>query len=166
MKWRLIKLRGIYAAETGKSADRERRSLGTNVRAVAVPMLADLNAGRDVDPARIWRKRVYFIQCNGPGGPIKIGIAADPKKRLLAIASAMPFPVRLLKSAPGTEADERAVHRIFRESRLVGEWFRETQELLAYIKLIVGNSAPWHMGTPRPGTKSEGPAILASIPLE
>jgi hypothetical protein len=65
---------------------------------------------------------VYFIQAVN-GGPIKIGTAIDPKKRLASLQLSCPFRLKILATRPGGERLERSLHRRFAAYRLHGEWF-------------------------------------------
>lgn len=75
---------------------------------------------------------VYFIQMGGDG-PIKIGWAYDPRKRLMDLQCASPFDLHMLFMAPGDAIEEGLLHGRFARGRLRGEWFRPTPELLALI---------------------------------
>lgn len=76
---------------------------------------------------RDWRW-VYFIQAKP--GPIKIGLARDIGRRLGALQTASPFPLELLARVHGGRPLEQALHEHFAASRLHGEWFDATAELL------------------------------------
>lgn len=52
---------------------------------------------------------VYFIQAV-EGGPIKIGFAQDPQKRLAEIQRMSPVPLQVLKVIPGDRNLEGAIH--------------------------------------------------------
>jgi hypothetical protein len=65
---------------------------------------------------------VYFIQA-GQSGPIKIGIAIDVRKRLLALGCGSPEKLFLRATIPGGQKLERRLHRALRDHRLEGEWF-------------------------------------------
>jgi hypothetical protein len=74
---------------------------------------------------------IYFAQA-GEGGPIKIGVSSrDTMERVRSIDSGSPEPVRLLGVMAGLWAEERELHRRFRQVR--GEWFEPTEDLLAYV---------------------------------
>lgn len=77
-------------------------------------------------------KMIYFIQAND-GGPIKVGYAVDPQKRLTEIQRMSPVPLRILATINGYRKDEALLHRRFASLRLHGEWFRPSQELLDII---------------------------------
>lgn len=73
---------------------------------------------------------VYFIQA-GDNGPIKIGVATDPRRRLINMRTAHPDVLSLLAVMPGDATLESAMHRRFAGQRIRGEWFAPTAELLA-----------------------------------
>jgi hypothetical protein len=75
---------------------------------------------------------VYFIQAED-GGPIKIGLAGDPTKRLSELQRTSPQRLRILATEPGSASHERELHERFAEHRLHGEWFAPCPELLALI---------------------------------
>lgn len=76
---------------------------------------------------------VYFIQ-SIDGGPVKIGVATDPKRRLVALQNSCPVRLQVLCIMLGGYEMERGLHRLFSAGRLHGEWFSEdTPGLLEYI---------------------------------
>ena len=77
---------------------------------------------------------VYFI--GGELGAIKIGLAGDVSKRLATIQSNSPISVRVMASIAGGRDLEMAYHKRFAASRLHGEWFERTPELLAEIERL------------------------------
>lgn len=78
--------------------------------------------------------QIYFI--GGEAGPIKIGIAYDPSKRLTTLQNMSPEKLAILATAPGTLKDERIYHVRFAEHRLHGEWFERVPAVLAEIDRI------------------------------
>jgi hypothetical protein len=74
---------------------------------------------------------IYFI--GGRTGPIKIGFTTQVQKRLQRLSSNSPIALRVLASRPGSKADEGRLHVRFQGSRLHGEWFNRTPEILAEI---------------------------------
>lgn len=77
---------------------------------------------------------IYFLQPEG-GGPIKIGYTSrdepwSASARLAACQTGSPLKLRLCSTMPGTQKDERRLHGRFSESRLHGEWFAPTPELV------------------------------------
>ena len=72
---------------------------------------------------------VYFIQ-QGDDGPIKIGIAREPAARLRGLQTGNPEQLRILRAVEGSFFVEWSLHSAFAESRIRGEWFRPTDELV------------------------------------
>lgn len=71
---------------------------------------------------------IYFIQ---QGRHIKIGVSADPWRRVADFQTAAPQRLGVLAIAPGDRAMERELHLLFAADRTGGEWFRESPRLLA-----------------------------------
>lgn len=79
---------------------------------------------------------VYFIQAGE--GPVKIGWALDPKKRLAELQTGCPSELRLIGTWPGDRELEKSAHQHFAEHRLRGEWFRPTRDVLAASSMLEG----------------------------
>ena len=78
-------------------------------------------------------EKIYFCQI-GRDGPIKIGITLYPASRINTIRSCNPSTVRCLGTiANQSKDDEKAILLRFRDSRIRGEWFSPTPELLGFI---------------------------------
>lgn len=75
---------------------------------------------------------VYFIEC-GDGGPIKIGLAADPEKRMAELQPANPFRLRIIGRMHGGVDLEQSLHALFWSSHIRGEWFERMDRILRYI---------------------------------
>ena len=75
---------------------------------------------------------VYFVRC-GLQGPIKIGLAKDGNiaRRLCSLQSGNHEPLHVIAYTPGDRTTERDLHRRFRPSRVINEWFEPTEELVA-----------------------------------
>ncbi len=72
---------------------------------------------------------VYAIQAET--GRIKIGITSGPiKKRMMALQSASPVPLRLLfvKPCNNAEAAEKKIHQTLQSYRSHGEWFDVSEQ--------------------------------------
>lgn len=80
---------------------------------------------------------VYFIKPIGLDGPIKIGCAYVPQKRLMALAMWSPFPLELIGSVQGTLKDEAFLHRCFTNDHSHHEWFQVTEELRNAIDMAL-----------------------------
>lgn len=81
---------------------------------------------------------IYFIQIK-EDGPIKIGRAKDPQKRLVSLQSGSPYPLRLLLMLE--EEDEKKYHIQFNSNRTNREWFNPAKDLLDFI--AKHPVAPW-----------------------
>lgn len=81
--------------------------------------------------------RVYFAR-RPSTGEIKIGFSDNIAERLTNISNELGERVELLGSIPGGQPLEFALHRRFAATRQRGEWFRESNDLLALIES--GNS--------------------------
>lgn len=82
------------------------------------------------------RAFIYFVQCNGPGGPIKIGRATSIDRRLSVLQSSCPYGMDLIGHVlvEDAEADERRLHLHFAGYLIHGEWFRCCDEILAQAR--------------------------------
>ena len=74
---------------------------------------------------------IYFVQ-QGDDGPVKIGWSYDPKNRIDQLQTANPAKLCLLGSYPGSEGDERELHKSLSKHRVRGEWFKPCDEVMAY----------------------------------
>ena len=66
-------------------------------------------------------------------GEVKIGITVNPVARLTGLQGAHGAPLEMVLCLPGTEADEKALHARFHADQLLGEWFRESPAITAWI---------------------------------
>jgi hypothetical protein len=78
---------------------------------------------------------IYFVEAVGCDR-IKIGFTKKLEERVLSLQTGCPFPVRLLRAQKGTLRDEADLHARFWSAHIegVGEWFRASTDLLAYIE--------------------------------
>jgi len=65
---------------------------------------------------------IYFVQA-GEDGPIKIGYSVDIKRRISELATASPYPLRLLGYMRGDGVRESEIQNSFARYRIHGEWF-------------------------------------------
>ena len=80
---------------------------------------------------------IYFIQCVCPGDrPIKIGRTVFISQRLIQLRTGNPWPLTVLgvMESDYEEAEEDALHERFATTRMSGEWFEPSKELLQFIK--------------------------------
>jgi len=73
---------------------------------------------------------IYFIQM-GSNGPIKIGQANKPNRRLAELQTASPYKLYLLTTT--RDYQEKRLHGRFAHLRLEGEWFTPESDLLDFI---------------------------------
>ncbi len=78
---------------------------------------------------------IYFITCEVSDFPVKIGWTTRLDQRASALQNALPYRLVVLATVAGDAREERSLHETFRESRLNGEWFRRTPELMARIQI-------------------------------
>lgn len=83
---------------------------------------------------------VYLIRA-GASGPVKIGWASDPHKRLAQLQSGNHEQLRLLDCDQFPVEDareiERDLHQTFAAQRIRGEWFRAEGPVLQLIEAVV-----------------------------
>ncbi|MDQ3879574.1 MAG: GIY-YIG nuclease family protein [Chloroflexota bacterium] len=75
---------------------------------------------------------IYAIQ-RGSDGPIKLGLAGDPNKRLESLQTANDVELVLMAAWDGTASDERALHARFADAHIRGEWFAPLPDLCAFV---------------------------------
>lgn len=73
---------------------------------------------------------LYFI-LNPALGIVKIGVSANVPDRVASLEHSCGVPLELLRMVKGGANREITLHEIFHASRLKGEWFDPTEELLA-----------------------------------
>jgi hypothetical protein len=78
--------------------------------------------------------RVYFIASET--GPIKIGKARSPKKRLRSLQTGYHEKLSILAWCWGGEDVEKTYHKRFADRRLSGEWFERCPEIEAEIERL------------------------------
>jgi len=79
---------------------------------------------------------VYFIQESG-NNSIKIGFTENSaEKRMKTLQVGMPYKLSVLAVMEGDIKEEKRIQRRFLKSRLMGEWFENTPELIGFIKDI------------------------------
>lgn len=100
----------------------------------AETVFADYLAGRKEDKTYY----VYFISAKSPDFPIKIGISTTHAMRFAQIQSSLPFDIDVLAVVPVKDPlFERRLHRRFAATRLRGEWFMRSDELMAMINQLL-----------------------------
>jgi hypothetical protein len=85
---------------------------------------------------------IYFAQIDIPNGPVKIGYAKNPEKRVKKLQQHMPWKLKIIKTFPGEIKDEREIHkRLSTFYRIIDgqgrEWFKaESLIFLEFLKRI------------------------------
>lgn len=81
---------------------------------------------------------VYFVTTEFPNFPIKIGMSSSHKMRMTTLQVALPYRIKVLAVVPTYDVTfERRIHRKFANTRLCGEWFEPSSELLEFISNLV-----------------------------
>jgi hypothetical protein len=83
---------------------------------------------------------VYLIQ-QGTHGPVKIGLAKNPQKRLATLQQANPTKLHGIAAWRGLPFEEAMLHEEFADQRIRGEWFKPTPEILR-LAIDYGNEFP------------------------
>lgn len=85
---------------------------------------------------------VYFIQANASKGrgPIKIGVSYAPSIRLANLQTGCPYPIGLLGTIRGGRNVERALHLMFHDRRLSGEWFKPNRRMQRFISELLSTA--------------------------
>lgn len=74
-----------------------------------------------------------FVYVIGPAaGPVKVGFAKDPAKRLASLQTAHHEPLSVLATRPGTMRAEAETHRALRAFCVGGEWFEREPALAMF----------------------------------
>lgn len=75
---------------------------------------------------------VYFCS---DGQAIKIGWSQKPEDRPKALATGNPRPLTILAQIPGTQRDEKLLHKLLApyRTRPTGEWFHARKPILALV---------------------------------
>lgn len=75
----------------------------------------------------------------------KIGVSKNPLYRLGQLQWAHAVPLELVLTFDGSYGGERAMHKQFHRYRMLGEWFRESPEILEWIERVRGRIARGEM---------------------
>lgn len=100
--------------------------------------------------------KIYFLLCSPGGclGRIKIGWTSRPEKRLAALDTVCPFPLRLLAIIPGRKLDEKKLHSLFGSLRRNGEWFDADERLVSFINRVARDGVlPFEHGVVEPAAR-------------
>ena len=87
------------------------------------------------------KKKIYAITNEDH---IKVGISSDPIKRLAALKTGSPVPLRVITIFDGDEKTERKIHKELERYRTTGggrEWFYHNDQVISIIKCYAGETA-------------------------
>src|SRR5262245_32698885 len=120
------------AAETAAKKIEARLLLGNPPLTEEQILQAKLDALTEIRPAGSG-PCVYFLQAH-QRGPMKIGFTHDLARRVGTLRTGSPSPLRVVAVIEGGTPDAEAeLHATFVRSRIHGEWFRLTKDLVEYI---------------------------------
>jgi hypothetical protein len=87
---------------------------------------------------------LYFIQCNGDDGPIKIGTTGDIERRLVTLRTCNPYDLAIIHAVESDDACamERDLLVALRPHRIRGEWFAPEPVFAHLKKLLPGCEFP------------------------
>lgn len=90
---------------------------------------------------------VYFVQA-GDHGPVKIGKAKDPEKRIATLQTGSHVELKLRDVVPGDSTVETMMHHRFAAARIRGEWFgaEYLPLVLAYADALASEAVLAHDG--------------------
>jgi hypothetical protein len=108
-------------------------------RKVATQIGRDLNDGISVFsptiPQRVINEhkgRVYFVEAVGLSA-VKIGAAANIRRRIGQLQIGCPAELRILFHEEGGKVREQELHRTFGAQRIRGDWFRLEGQVAEYV---------------------------------
>jgi hypothetical protein len=105
---------------------------------------------------------LYVIAHEGGAGPVKIGIAADPKARLRQLQTGNPVTLTLVEEFWALTREQAAywemlAHKLFEARRLAGEWFDcEAADVVASVNAWRQDREPKAPSSRRLGNKFSG----------
>lgn len=83
---------------------------------------------------------LYFVSAEAHNFPVKIGTTRNRFTRFRSIQVSLPYKLVLLGIvAIKNQTTEWAIHKMFAQDRLEGEWFARTPRLMEFIETAVAN---------------------------
>lgn len=77
---------------------------------------------------------IYFV-FDPEKDHVKIGFSRSMRNRMYELRCRVGHHVRMLAVMPGGVMDERALHRLYREYHVEGEWFRYEQPIKDFVEM-------------------------------
>jgi len=152
---RLLRAERVFRRKSDRSVFQVAEEMGISYQRVYQLLkghrpLSDADITRLESKAEILRSRresdlkrpkprgyVYFITTLSAKGPIKIGSAAIPEKRLSQLMKWSPYPLQIMGFVRGDYRDEYFLHRCLAPYHSHGEWFHNTPEVLHLISNVI-----------------------------
>jgi hypothetical protein len=104
-----------------------------------------------------------FRETEGAERYVKVGYSVNPEKRIAEVQTGNPRILEIVGYFPGTEEDERALHKQFGPSNKLQEWFRPTPALLS---LFQGGTHTGRMSCASPNFNTKPAARSGGRPKE
>ena len=79
---------------------------------------------------------VYFVQSLDK---IKVGFTSNITHRIKGLRSANPHGVILIGTVHGDKNHEKKIHKVLKDHNVVGEWFKDCEEVREYIDKILND---------------------------
>jgi hypothetical protein len=102
---------------------------------------------------------VYFIR-SGEDGPVKIGIAEEPRSRMRDLQVGNPVELLMIREITGGAPEESWLHRHYGDLRLRGEWFKFCASMLTIVP-----PADLPAASPR-GENTQAARVLSRFPSQ
>lgn len=108
---------------------------------------------------------IYFVQ-DSETSYIKIGFSEEPINRVRQLQTSSPGNLRLLFAMEGTMEDERELHGWFKNSKVRGEWFKPTSDILTHIiyNAVLYGYCQWQWDVPISGPLKGGVVLYLNEP--
>ena len=102
-------------------------------------------------PTQGW---VYFIGIRAQPTYVKIGwTSVSAEARADDLQTGIPYELEVLGVLPGSQRDERQLHRRFEVARVRGEWFTPTTEIYEFIRTNTRKNRGEWFHRPRRGVR-------------
>ncbi len=94
-----------------------------------------------IEDPEVWKRPPTYLYCiEEIGGPVKIGVARNPRERHYTLQIANPREISLLAAFPGTQKLEKLTHRFLAAHRVRGEWFALDPPVIEVIEVFIATA--------------------------